>query len=456
MAHSGRNKKNNLDCPVRCVETILNQFVKRGDRLVVGFSGGVDSMVLLDILVSASKRLSFKLFALHVNHGISPHASSWSHFCCCQCYAYGVPISVEYLNVKKEQGMSLEAVARENRYQIFKRQFADYLVLAQHRDDQAETLLLQLFRGSGVKGLSAMPVMRKQSSDTAPLILRPLLGVSRSAIEDYAKQRQLNWIHDESNDSRSFSRNFLRHEILPVLNQHYPGYAKVLQRTSQHMAEASQLLDELAEMDAKACVVSGELRISALRKLSHKRAKNLLRYMLHRDVAQLPSTAKLDDLLTQLFDAGKDALLHVTFGDTEIRCYQDIVYILPRRKQPPGYLQLEWHGESSMTLAALGGTLHFVSLRGQGISTSKLEQAPVYIKMRAGGERFTPNCKRPRRSLKNLMQEASVPPWERFALPLLFCGEQLVWVPGIGVDCAFQAAPGDMGVVPEWCIENSS
>ncbi len=443
-----------MTAPFNYAETILKQFVKPGDHLVIGLSGGVDSMVLLDILVLLSKQLLFELSAVHVNHGISSCASDWSQFCCCQCYGYGVPISVEYLNVAKEPGQSLEAVARDKRYQIYDLQHADYLVLAQHRDDQAETLLLQLFRGAGVKGLSAMPVIRSQSTDAAPLILRPLLGVSRNVIEAYALQRQLHWIHDESNDSRIFSRNFLRHEILPVLRSHYPGYARALQRTSRHMAEASQLLDELAETDAETCIISGKLHVTALRELSRMRAKNLLRYVLHKHVAQLPSAAKLDDLLTQLLDAQKDTKLRVTFGQTEIRLYQEAVYILPRTRRLPEQLQLEWQGEPSMALKALGGTLHFTRLQGQGVSASKLKQAPVHVKMRAGGERFTPDCKRPRRSLKNLMQEASIPPWERFALPLLFCGEHLVWVPDIGIDCGFRAVSDEMGIVPEWCPGN--
>ena len=455
MVHSRRKKSNKLDCLVDEVKAVLQSTVKRGDHLTVGLSGGVDSVVLLDILSIISRKMLFTLSAAHVNHGISSRSADWSHFCCRQCYASGIPIFVTYVKVKKVTGASLEAVAREKRYRVFSQLAGNYLVLAQHQDDQAETLLLQLFRGAGVRGLSAMPVMRKQTISKAPSILRPLLDISRAEIETYARQRGLTWIHDGSNDDRSFNRNFLRHEVLPVLGRRYPTYAKTLLRTSQHMAEASALLDELAEADAQSCVTDGNLYIPALRELRQSRAKNLLRYLLHRHHVPFPSTIKLDEILNQLRYAKKDAQVQVIVGGAEIRCFKDFMYIVPQQTKPPEHLQRRWQGEPSVQLAELGGLLRFISKQGQGLSAHKLKQGPVFIKVREGGEHFTPDCKRPRRSLKNLMQEASIPPWQRFTLPLLFCGEKLAWVPGIGTDCELQAAPEEMGIVPEWRVGNS-
>ena len=459
MAHTRKLKSNNPDSIIDDVRQVLQSYVKQGDDLVVGLSGGVDSVVLLDVLTTLSGQMAFKLSAVHVNHGISENATSWSHSCCQLCYAYGVPISVFYLKIKKTPGVSLEALARDERYRIFARLYGDFLVLAQHLDDQAETVLLQLFRGAGVRGLSAMPVMRKQTANTAPAVLRPLLTVSRSTIELFARYRRLNWIHDESNDSVNFDRNFLRHEILPVFGQRYPNYAKTLQRTSEHMAEASQLLDELAESDARHCVISGKLNIMALRELSRPRAKNLLRFVFRQHDVKLPSAVKLEEILKQLCSARKDAQLHLVFGNTAIRSYQDAVYILPQQKSPWNHLQhlqqsqFSWQGELYLILKELGGTLHFKQAEGRGINKEKLNAAPVFIKTRAGGEHFSPHCKRPRRSLKNLMQEAAIPPWERLTLPLLYCGERLVWVPGIGIECEFQVGPEEKGVVPEWWPE---
>jgi len=453
------NKPTRFDGLVRDTRNVLRRYVTSDSHIAIGLSGGVDSVVLLDILAKLSTEMRFKLSAVHVNHGISKNAAEWSHFCCHLCYIYGIPIVVSYVKVTPETGMSLEAIAREKRYQVFNRLRADgmdavdYLVLAQHRDDQAETLLLQLFRGAGVRGLSAMPLCRKQSSGTAPQILRPLLDVSRDSIEIYAEQRQLQWIHDESNDSIQFSRNFLRHKVFPVLREKYPGYAQALQRASRHMAEAAELLDELAEQDAQRCVVSGRLDIAGLRELSASRARNLLRYVLWQRDIQPPSAVRLEEILRQLRDANSDTRMHVAFGTHEIRAYRGQVYIQAINRHSIKDSQQAWKGESVLRLEDWGGSIHFKRLQGQGLSLGKLMQAPVFIRARQGGEHYKPDCHRPRRSLKNLLQEASIPPWSRYTLPLLFCDEKLVWVPGIGIDCEFQATSEEMGIAPEWQAE---
>lgn len=462
MVPTKRQKSNNplgFDGLVRDARNVLRRYVTSGSHLAIGLSGGVDSVVLLDILAILSTEMRFKLSAVHVNHGISKNAAEWSHFCCRLCAAYGIPIVVSYVKVMRETGISLEAAAREKRYQVFNRLRAegldavDYLVLAQHRDDQAETLMLQLLRGAGVRGLSAMPLHRRQIAGSAPQMLRPLLDVPRACIEIYADQRQLQWIHDESNDSTLFSRNFLRHKIFPLLREKYPGYAQALLRTSRHMAEASVLLNELAEQDAQHCLVSGKLEIAGLRELSASRAKNLLRYVLWQRGIQPPSAIRLEEILRQLRNANNDTRLHVTFGGHEIRTYRGHVYIQSVIQHPVKGSQRAWTGESTLRLEEWGGSVHFRRIRGQGLSQGKLMQAPVYFRVRQGGEHYKPDCHRPRRSLKNLLQEASIPPWSRYTLPLLFCGEKLVWVPGVGTDCEFQATMEEMGLVPEWQVE---
>lgn len=447
MAHLRKSKSNNLLCDTK---DVLLAHIKQGSRLTIALSGGIDSVVLLHLLATLSKQMQFTLSAVHVNHGISHHAKLWSQFCCNLCYAYDVPIYVAYLKIKKESGLSLEAVAREERYGIFSQMQADYMVLAQHLDDQAETLLLQLFRGAGIKGLSAMPIVRKQNSPTAPQILRPLLEISRNSIEAYAKQNKLNWINDESNDSIAFNRNFLRHKILPLLKGRYPNYPKTLLRTSRHLSEASCLLDELAEIDRAQCLISGKLQVDTLRKLSFPRAKNLLRYTLIQQNANIPSTAKLENILNQLLSLRTDSQLHISFGNTEIRCYKGSIYVLPRKALLHKPEQYRWHGETFLALRHLNGTLHFTQAEGQGISQQKIIGKPVVIRSRSGGEHFMPAYNRPRRSLKNLLQEASIPPWERHTMPLLFCGEKLVWVPGIGIDCEFQVKSEELGILPIW------
>jgi tRNA(Ile)-lysidine synthase len=451
MVHSRKSKSNSLLCETK---RVLLAHIKPDSHLVIALSGGIDSVVLLHLLAALSKQMGFALSAVHVNHGISNNAAHWSQFCCELCRSFDIPITVKQLNIKKEQGISLEALARDERYQVFSHLQADYIVLAQHLDDQAETLLLQLFRGAGVKGLSAMPVIRKQHANTAPQILRPLLQAPRSQIEAYAKQNELNWIHDESNDSTVYNRNFLRHKILPLLKEKYPNYPKTLLRTSQHLSEASVLLDELAEMDSKHCLFSGKLQIAAIHELSLPRARNLLRFIFTQHDIRLPSTAKLADILQQLLSTRTDTQRQITVGHMVVRCYKGLMYILPKTKSPQSTWQQVWQGEHQLHLKDLNGMINFsyTKHQGQGINEKKLLQKPVTIRLRQGGERFSPRCNRPRRSLKNLLQETSIPPWERNTLPLLFSGEKLVWVPGIGIDCEYQVKSDESGLAPAWRV----
>ena len=459
MASSRKSKSSNL---ATCAEQVLRGQIRSGDHLVAALSGGVDSIVLLDLLAALSAPMQFSLSAVHVNHGISANAGKWSKFCRAFCKSRGIPIKIVSLKITREPGVSLEAAARDARYQVFEKLKADYVVLAQHLDDQAETLMLQLLRGAGVKGLGAMPIVRAlvgagfiPALSASPCILRPLLEVSRSEIETYARKNKLHWVSDESNDDIAFDRNFLRHEILPVLEKRFPAYRSTFLRASRHLAEASGLLDELAEADSRGLIVSGKLQLEGLRKLSKlssARTKNLLRYVFAQQGATLPSTVKLDEILRQLLSSRPDAKLHLTFGNTEVRCFKGVVHLRPASASSKSSeeWQLAWQGEKQLVIASLGGAIHFTHKKGKGISLEKLMAHPVTIRLRRGGERLRPDCKRPRRSLKNLLQEASLPPWEREALPLLFSGEHLVWAPGIGVDCDFQAAAGEPGLVVKW------
>ncbi len=447
MASSRKSKSSSLSSRA---EKILRGQIEQGNHLIVALSGGVDSVVLLDLLAALSLKMQFTLSAVHVNHGISTNADKWVKFCRDLCRTAGIPLKIARLKISRESGASLEAAARDARYQVFGKLKADYVVLAQHLDDQAETLLLQLLRGAGAKGLGAMPLVREQASELAPRILRPLLEVPRSEIETYARNNQLHWITDESNADVSFDRNFLRHEIFPVLEKRFPAYRTTFLRTSRHLAEASSLLDELAAADGNNCSVAGKLQVEGLRKLDSPRAKNLLRHTLAQQGVTLPSTVKLEEILRQLLSSRPDAKLHIAFGNTEIRCFKGALHVRPLAVPTTTDWLLAWRGEKLLAIPELGGTVSFLQRKGTGINLSKLMEKAVTIRLRQGGERLRPDCKRPRRSLKNLLQEAVLPPWERKMLPLLFSGKHLVWVPGIGIDCEFQATAGEPGLVVKW------
>jgi len=448
--------------PAARVAVQIRSTVKPSDRLVVGFSGGVDSVVLLDSLARLRRSLRFRLSALHVNHQLSPNAGRWSAFCRTFCRERDIPFKSVKVHVAR--GDSTEAAARAARYAAYAREPADYVVLAQHQDDQAETVLLQLLRGAGVKGLAAMPPIRKSKvgsrkskKDPSPIthhpspgILRPLLDVTRQEILEYAKRRGLKWVEDESNTDTYFLRNFLRHEVLPVIARRIPGYRGTLARSAQHLAEAARVLDEVAAADGAGQMEERTLAVEALRRLPAARAKNLLRYFLAHCGASMPGAERLDEALRQALTAKEDARVLIDVGDFELRRFEDRLHAIPRLAVPrPGYTR-RWRGERNLRLPELGGVLAMNRGRGSGVSAARLRGRPVTIRVRSGGERLQPDARRPRRSLKNLLQEARVPPWRRERLPLIFCGDELVWAAGIGVDCAYSSARDEPALRPEW------
>jgi len=409
--------------------------------------------VLLDILARVARKLRCRFSALHVNHQLSPNARRWEAFCGRLCRARRIPF--RSVKVDVQRGDSIEAAARAARYAVFARQECEYIVLAHHRDDQVETLLLQLLRGAGVKGLAAMPLLRIQDPGSRipdPGILRPLLDVTREEILVYARDRGLEWVEDESNQDMYFLRNFVRHEVLPVIARRFPAYRATLARAAGHLAEAARVLDELASADAAGELADGTLSIAALRRLPPARGRNLLRYFLASRGVTMPGTERLDEALRQALTAKQDARVLVELGDFTLRRHAGRLHLVRARGVPPAHYEKLWRGEKKMALPELGGVLTLARATGAGISLSRLGGGVVTIRLRRGGERLQPNCRRPRRSLKNLLQEARMPPWQREYIPLIFCGGKLVWAARIGVDCALQAAAGEAAVEPTWSI----
>jgi tRNA(Ile)-lysidine synthase len=426
------------------VESVLTRRVGPGQRLALALSGGVDSVVLLHILLQLRTLLGFDLSAVYVNHGLSSNAGRWGEFCAELCRDRQIPFEAVPVHVSRHVGESLEAAARAARYQVLLSQPADFVVLAHHLDDQAETLLLQLLRGAGLKGLSGMPEARA----LRPVLLRPLLEASRRVIVDYAQSHGLRWIDDESNENPAFDRNYLRHQVLPVLERRFPAYRETLSRAGRHLAEAAQLLDELAQLDAERAIGAGRLRLDVLRNLGEARAKNLLRHYLARQGVATPPAGRLENMLQQLLSVRDDARVHVRFGGFDIRRYRGQVYVESASGTPTDFV-LPWNSEEFLEWPE-GGRLLFNRTVGEGISLARLGDADVTIRHRRGGERLRPDCRRPTRTLKHLLQEAGIPPWERPRLPLLFSGEDLVFVPGIGVACAYQAQSGEPALAVQW------
>jgi tRNA(Ile)-lysidine synthase len=380
----------------------------RGKRVAVGLSGGLDSVVLLHMLHRAAPAMRFRLSAIHVNHGLSPNAGDWQRFCASLCREWEIPFKAVQVNVKKQKA-GLEAAARAARRAAFMKVRADAIALAHHLDDQAETVLFNLLRGAGREGASGMPAVGRLGSKR---LLRPLLAVSRADLRAYAVAERLSWIEDESNADETLTRNFIRRRVGPLLESRFPRWRENLARAARHFAA------------------------------EEAGAGDLLRAYLKRKGLRAPSEAKLIEMLKQM-GARSAAVKH---DGTVFRVYKGRVY--PRKEQAPAeFRERSWHGEACLEVP--GGQLRFRKARGRGIDRRRLENG-LQVRLRSGGERLQPDAHRPRRTLKNLFQEASVPPWERERLPLLFCGEDLVWAPILGVDAGYQAPRNGAGILPEW------
>ncbi len=441
------SRKSSCNLAGRVADALLPA-LPAGSTILLGLSGGVDSVVLLHLLHQLAPRYSWRLSALHVHHGISPHADTWAAFCKDLCARYSIPFQVEQVDIAPLREHGIEAAARHLRHAALDRQPVNFIALAHHQDDQAETLLLQLLRGAGLRGASAMPLIRQRNGQ--PTQLRPLLDVARSELQVYAQQHALQWLEDESNLDETYPRNFMRHRVLPLLEQRFPAYRVTLARSAQHFAEGSELLDQLAQMDARDALHNGGLEVARLQELSLSRAKNLLRYFLHSLGAPMPQAVQLNNMLQQLCDARQGAAVQLNFGNWQLRRYQGRAYAFPELSEPDVEFCVKWQGEVALELPELGGTLHFEPAIGCGLSLEKLQQTTVTVRLRRGAEYIRLDNKRPTRTLKNLLQEQGIPPWQRDRLPLLFCGETLVAIPSIGVECAYQAVGEEAGVVLRW------
>ncbi len=393
-----------------------------GARLTLGLSGGLDSVVLLHVLRALAPQFGYRLRAVHVHHGLSANADAWARHCRRLCRALDVPLSVRRVQLASRKGRGLEAVAREARLGVFARVRADAIVLAHHLDDQAETVLLQLLRGAGLRGASAMPALGQLG---AKRLLRPLLEVPREAILRYARAHDLEWVEDESNAQDAITRNYLRHRVAPLLATRFPRWRENLARAARHFAAAQA--DERA----------------------------LLRAFLAQRGLRAPSEARLVEMLKQLAAGG--ARTDILHDGARLRLYRGHVTVEPvvgRAEQAApisGFTPVAWRGERSLRIPTLDGAeLRFRRVRGAGIDAARLGAAGLSVRMRIGGERLQPDPGRPRRTLKNLFQEAGIPPWRRERLPLVYCGEELVWVPGLGVDCRYRASVGKAGIALEW------
>ncbi|WP_428818550.1 tRNA lysidine(34) synthetase TilS [Microbulbifer sp. MCCC 1A16149] len=389
-------------------------------RLWVGYSGGLDSTVLLHLLVSAEVPFT----AVHVNHGLSPQADKWQAHCEAVARELGVPFTGRKVQVCREDG-GLERGARNARYRVFESVMApgDQILLAHHGDDQAETLLLRLMRGAGTRGLAAMDECRALGPHCT--VLRPLLSASRAELEAYAGAHELKWIEDESNTDPAFDRNYMRSQVLPALTARWPVVDRV-SRAVENLRESAGLLQEVAMDDLQSCArrearFGESIDLQVFRALSVPRQKNLLRTWIRQVGGGMPESAQLHQALEQV-DAEVDAQPAVTLGERVLRRYRDRLYLTPQLQpltdSAAGESLWQWDGVRNLEL-----TNGWILQPGPGWPAGE-----YIVRYRRGGERARPSSRGHSQILKKLLQEYALEPWLRGLVPLIYAGDELVAV----------------------------
>lgn len=419
-------------------------------KFLIGLSGGLDSVVLLHAMKALRDQsgADFQLRALHINHQLQDQAQSWEQHCSSLCKKLGVQFTGIKVEIAASSG--LENAAREARYREFEAALLqdEELLLAHHRDDQMETLLLRLIRGSGSRGLSGIPRSRELGLSS---LLRPLLDIDSEELQSYAESEQLIWVEDHSNKDQRFDRNYCRHSLLPLIEERWPGYRESWSKSAVLSSESEALLQELAAIDLAEIVTETESVVSKgkLLTLSEPRRRNVLRHWLASLGAKELGWNQLQQLSNEVLLGSSGQFIGQDF---QVVCFRGRVYVLAVE-------ELE-HDLDKLTLDALpglsvgeeirlqgNGLLRLRETQGEGISTDKLSS--LSIRYRQGGE----SCRlvgRPSKSLKKILQESETPPWLRSRIPLLYDGDSLAYIPGLGVSENFAAKGTEPSCIIEW------
>lgn len=464
-----RNKRDGIQSIFeRALEEILTRVcvstgIARDDlQIAVAYSGGLDSSVLLHLTHLFCSANQTSAHALHIHHGLNSAADAWEQHCRAQALVYQMPFESAHLQLDLGEALGIEQAARIARYgqmgKMCRQHGIHVLLTAHHQNDQAETVLLQMVRGAGLPGLSAMPVLQlacKLMGGVAALA-RPLLLAPRALLEGYAQQMGLSWVEDDSNQDIRFRRNAIRRGVLPALSAEFSDCSTQLARVASHLQSAQNLLQQLAEIDLANCAgeaangaASQALDLAKLRLLPTERIDNLLRFWLYQHGCSLPSAARLNEIRWQLFEAANDMHPFFEFGSLQLQRSDDQILLYPRPvNESPANVTLQWCGESVIELPQWGGRLHFERSTDLGLAITDLRAQILTIATRTGSERLKLALNQPSKTLKHLFQEHFIPAWRRPRLPLVYLGPRLIFVAEMGMDVRVMNIPS--GVVLRW------
>ena len=441
----------------RVIESVLQTVKSISDinRVWIAYSGGIDSHVLLHVLAMHRHEIpGLDVRAVYINHGLNPQADQWSQHCQRVCEGLKLDFIAIDVDATPVPGESPEARARLARYSALEKlvQHDQILLTAYHQDDQVETLLLQLMRGSGPKGLAAMP---EQTPIGAGALVRPMLNIRREDVHAYAIHHKLNWIVDDSNADLKFDRNYIRHKVIPVLSQRWPSLSQTVSRSAYLCAEASELLELTAAKTLQQVRTDNPavLDLAVLKMFSQTEQRNALRFWINQLGFDTPSRVQLQRIIDEVLPAREDKLPLVSWGNNEIRRYRDRIYLLRTLPEINHQQTYHWSGADQQSIDTLG-VLQVARTSGEGVLAELLEPGRVTIRFRTGGESLKPAGRKEHHSLKKLFQELGIPPWMRGRIPLIFIDDNLAAVESVFVDHNYQARDGKEGRVFHWTPAN--
>jgi tRNA(Ile)-lysidine synthase len=411
---------------------------------VVAYSGGVDSHVLLHLCY----RSGLTVRAVHIHHGLQAEADSWDAHCRNVCADIGIAYKCIHVDAQPESGESPEDAARNARYRAFAKELdnGEVLLTAHHQDDQAETLLLQLMRGAGPAGLASMPLIKSFANGYHA---RPLLGFQQQQIRKYAEEQKLEWVDDPSNADTSYDRNYVRRQVMPVLRRNWPNAGQALSQAAKLQQDTLEVVEAMAATDLAA--VSNQqqnsLSVTKLRQLTQARQYNVLRYWINTAGFDRPRRNIMQEIIDSVLPASKDAAPLVFWGSTEIRRYHDALYILEALNSHEIHHVYAWDGEQPLFVETLHLELRLEQARGRGLKQDAVARG-LTVRFRQGGEQLRPHGRRHTHSLKKLMQDAGIPPWQRNRIPLIYIGHELACVCGYWIAEAFSVTDEQQGWYP--------
>ena len=417
------------------------------ERFLVAYSGGLDSRVLLHLMAGLGREGGFGIRAVHVNHNIQPESGAWAGHCLETCRALGIELEVLAIDASKPGKESPESWARDKRYAAIENILAEgeVLLTAHHRDDQLETFLLRLLRGSGVLGLASMRAVRRFGRG---LHARPLLHYSREQLLAYARFNGLDWIEDPSNAGTRPDRNYLRHEVLPAIRDRWPAAALPVSRAIDILVEAQELLDDLARQDLLTCGADdpAALHVERVKLLPASRQKNMLRYWCRILDLPSPDSRRLVQILTDVIGSRPDSRARVRWEGAELQRYGQYIHLGAPLEEFDGSVVRVWDFTEPCRLDY--GELSAVEGRGEGLKKDMCAGARVEVRYRSGGEKIRLPGRRCTHKLKKLFQEAGTPPWLRERIPLIYIDDRLAMVAGFWTDAEFLAGADE----PSWII----